>query len=58
VSNDHCNVKSNRNLVDYLTTTTYLIGGDRRFTLFEFYGNWQYEDPDGSDVEVRLQDGD
>lgn len=35
-----------------------VIGGDGRWTLFRFMGEWNYEDPNGGDGEVRLWESD
>ncbi len=35
-----------------------LCGGAGRWALFHMMGEWQYEDPDGGDGEVRLWDSD
>lgn len=39
---------------------TYLniIGGDGRWAMFHVMGEWQYEDPAGSEEEVRLWESD
>jgi hypothetical protein len=35
-----------------------VIGGAGRWAIFHMMGEWQYEDPGGSDEEVRLWDSD
>ncbi len=35
-----------------------VIGGNGRFALFHLMGDWQYEDPNGGDAEVRLWERD
>lgn len=35
-----------------------VIGGNGRWALFHMMSDWQYEDPDGGDGEVRLWDSD
>lgn len=35
-----------------------IVGGAGRFALFQMMGEWQYDDPNGSDEEVRLWDSD
>jgi hypothetical protein len=35
-----------------------VISGNGRWALFHMMGEWQYEDPDGGDGEVRLRDSD
>jgi hypothetical protein len=35
-----------------------VIGGDGRWALFHMMGEWQYEDPNGSEEEARLWDSD
>jgi hypothetical protein len=35
-----------------------IIGGNGRFALFHLMGDWQYEDPNGGDDEVRLWESD
>lgn len=35
-----------------------IIGGNGRWVLFHMMDDWQYEDPNGSDKEVRLWDSD
>lgn len=36
----------------------HIIGGDGRFALFQPFGDWQYEDPDGGEDEVVLWESD
>ena len=35
-----------------------VIGGSGRYAIFHLLGEWQYDDPNGSDTEVRLWDSD
>src|SRR5690349_4259543 len=35
-----------------------VMGGDGRWALFHMMGDWQYEDPAGSDAEAQLWDSD
>jgi hypothetical protein len=35
-----------------------VMGGEGRWALFHMMGDWQYEDPAGSDEEARLWDSD
>ncbi len=35
-----------------------VVGGNGRFALFHLFGDWQYENPNGGDVEVRLWESD
>ncbi len=48
------------NLTEYEDDETILnvIGGDGRWALFHMMGDWQYEDPNGGNSEVRLWDSD
>ena len=41
------------------TTSTFCVcGGAGRWALFQFMGDWQYEDSSGGEREVRLWDSD
>ena len=35
-----------------------IIGGNGRYSLFHFMGEWRYEDPEGNDKDARLWDSD